>query len=92
MRITADTNTVISGSLWHGSPRRVLDAARDGLVELYTSPELISELENVLNREKFAKRLASANRSVKDIVTNYSLVATAITTRHPDEFARQAII
>jgi putative PIN family toxin of toxin-antitoxin system len=78
MRVTADTNTVISGSLWHGNPRRVLDAARDGLIELYTSRPLLAELEDVLHRERFAHRLSLANRTAKDLVRNYSFVATVI--------------
>ncbi len=54
MRVTADTNTIVSGSLWHGNPRRVLDAAHDGLIELFTSKILLEELKDVLGRGKFA--------------------------------------
>ena len=78
MRVTADTNTVISGSLWHGNPRRILDAAHDGLIELFTCQQLLAELEDVLSRGKFAQRLALANRTVKDVVRNYSFVATIV--------------
>ncbi|MGH9947367.1 MAG: putative toxin-antitoxin system toxin component, PIN family [Pyrinomonadaceae bacterium] len=78
MRVTADTNTVISGSLWHGNPRRILDAAHDGLIELFTCRQLLVELEDVLGRGKFAQRLASADRTVKDVVENYSFVATIV--------------
>lgn len=56
-RIVPDTNIVISGVLWRGNPRRVLDAARDKIIELFTSPVLLEELEDVLIREKFARRL-----------------------------------
>ena len=78
MRVTADTNTVISGSLWHGNPRRILDAAHDGLIELFTCQQLLEELEDVLSRGKFTQRLALANRTVKDVVKNYSFVATMV--------------
>ena len=47
MRVVADTNIVVSGLLWRGSPRRVLDAARDSVIELFTSAELLAELEGV---------------------------------------------
>jgi hypothetical protein len=30
--------------LWRGKPRRVLDSARDGIVELFASPTLLEEL------------------------------------------------
>ena len=61
MRVVADTNIVVSGLLWRGNPRRVLDAARDGIIELFTSPSLLEELEEVLSRKKFATRLEAAN-------------------------------
>ena len=47
MRVVADTNTIVSGLLWHGPPRRILDAARAGSPELFTSLELLTELEDV---------------------------------------------
>lgn len=78
MRVTADTNTIVSGSLWHGNPRRVLDAAHDGLIELFTTKILLEELKDVLGRGKFAERLFASNRTVSDVVKNYAFVATVI--------------
>lgn len=77
-RAVADTNIVVSGLLWRGQPRRILDAARDGIIELYTSAVLLEELADVLRREKFAARLAAANVTVQDLVTGYSALATVI--------------
>jgi len=68
VHVVADTNTVISGLLWHGPPRQVLDAARTGTLALSTSAALLAELAEVLQRPKFAERLARAN------VTPYTLV------------------
>ena len=50
MRVVADTNIVVSGFLWHGNPRLVLEAARDGFISLFTSGALLDELEDVLSR------------------------------------------
>ena len=77
-RIVPDTNIIVSGLLWRGNPRRVLDAARDGIVELYTSLALLEELEDVLSRKKFAARLAAANVTVQDLVSGFSALATVI--------------
>jgi putative PIN family toxin of toxin-antitoxin system len=77
-RIVPDTNIVVSGLLWRGNPRRILDAARDRIIKLYTSPVLLEELEDVLSREKFARRLAAANVTVQDLVSGYSALATVI--------------
>ena len=84
MRVTADTNTVISGSLWHGNPRRILDAAHDGLIELFTSKTLMEELQEVLNRGKFAERLAASNRTAREVVRNYAFVATVVNVTKTD--------
>ena len=77
-RTVPDTNIVISGLLWRGKPRQILDAARDGIIELCTSPVLLEELEDVLSREKFARRLAAANATVQDLVSGYRALATVI--------------
>ena len=50
MRVTADTNIVISALLWKGNPRKILDAARDGIIDLQTTTDLLLELEGVLSR------------------------------------------
>ena len=60
MRVVADTNIVVSGLLWRGNPRRLLEAAREGTIDLFTSAALLAELEDVLSRAKFAQRLVSA--------------------------------
>ena len=60
MRVVADTNTVVSGLLWHGNPRQVLEAARSGTLQLYTSAALLGEIEEILQRPKFAQRLSLA--------------------------------
>lgn len=88
MRVVADTNTVVSGTLWHGNPRRILDAARDDLIELFTSKALLAELQNVLGRGKFAERLLLSNHTAYEVVRNYAYLATVI---HVEETERVVI-
>ena len=78
MRVVADTNIVISGLLWRGPPRRVLDAARDGIIELFTSIALLEELEDVLSREKFAPRLEAAKVTAHELVLGFAALATVV--------------
>ena len=55
MNIVLDTNTVISGLFWKDAPRQVLDLARSGTFALFTSPDLLSELADVLGRKNSLK-------------------------------------
>jgi predicted nucleic acid-binding protein len=47
MRIAADTNTVLSGLLWQGPPRRLMDLAHQRVFTPCTSSTLLAELAEV---------------------------------------------
>lgn len=55
--IVIDTNIALSGFLWGGPPRLILDAARNNLLTLVTSDSLLDELRGILGRPKFARML-----------------------------------
>ena len=78
MRAVADTNVVVSGLLWQGPSRRVLDLARAEGLELFTSPALLLELEEVLARNKFARRLKAAEVSSDDLVLGFAALARVV--------------
>ena len=78
MRVVADTNVVVSGLLWLGPPRRVLDMAKAGDVHLFTSGELLEELRDVLSRRKFARRLRLAKVSVDELIVGYAALARVV--------------
>jgi putative PIN family toxin of toxin-antitoxin system len=78
MRAVADSNVVISGLLWGGSSRALLDAARAGRLELCVSPELLAELAEVLERPKFQSRLERAGVEASELVTGFASLATRV--------------
>ncbi len=84
MRTVADTNIVVSGSLWQGPPRQVLDAARTSKIELFTTATLLAELEDVLQREKFANRLRLAGVEAQTLVMGYAALATIVVPENID--------
>ena len=50
MKVVVDTNVVISGVFFGGNPRRVLEAWRDGAVDLVISAEILDEYRRVGER------------------------------------------
>jgi len=78
MRVVLDTNILISGLLWSGPPRQILDAARRGEIELFTTQTLLDELADVLGREKFVTRLEQADVSSDTLVTGFRALATLV--------------
>ena len=78
MRIVLDTNVIVSGLLWGGPPRRLLDLARQNAITPYTSAVLLDELSEVLAREKFAVPLAAHGLTPNGILRGYAALAQTI--------------
>jgi len=88
VRVVADTNTIISGLLWYGAPRYVLNYARTDKIRLFTSKALLAELNTVLQREKFTRRLELARVTPRELLIGYASLAVLV---KPDE-VKQVII
>lgn len=71
MRVVLDTNVVASALLWGGTPERLIQAADDEGLEIFTSEALITELADILERAKFAAKLAQLNSSPAEVVARY---------------------
>ncbi|MBE2183395.1 MAG: putative toxin-antitoxin system toxin component, PIN family [Anaerolineae bacterium] len=52
-----DTNVVVSGFLWSGTPQQILHAVQLGDIQRVASEMLVEELRDVLYRPKFSNRL-----------------------------------
>lgn len=78
MRIVADTNTVVSGLLWQGAPRRLMDLGRSQKITLITSPALLAEFADVIGRKKFAARIQRAGLSARGLVEDYAGIAHVV--------------
>ena len=53
MIATVDTNVLVSGVFFGGTPGKVVTAAREGVFTLAVTPLLLSELRQVVSRAKF---------------------------------------
>lgn len=47
MRVVIDTNVFVSGIFWKGPPARILEAWRDGGIEIVLSPAILEEYQRV---------------------------------------------
>jgi putative PIN family toxin of toxin-antitoxin system len=79
VRLVLDTNAAVSGLLWHGTPGKVIDAAHNKTVFLFTSAPLLAELRGVLVREKFATQLEARGLSAEEVFEGYAALATIVT-------------
>ena len=78
MRLVLDTNVVVSGLIWGGPPRELLNLARKGRVVLFSSGVLLDELASVLERDKFAAFLAPRDVTPTFLMRRYGILATLV--------------
>lgn len=78
MRLVLDTNVVASAILWGGTPRSLLQAAREKRIELFTSTAMLAELTDILGRRKFAMKIAAAQLTIDQLVDGYAQLAALV--------------
>lgn len=61
MRAVVDTNVLLSGLFWRGRPHALIEQVRAGTLTLISSPALLAELAEVMNRPKFQAIVARTN-------------------------------
>lgn len=96
IRSVIDTNTLVSGLGWRGTPGALVDAALEGSLGLVTSQPLLTELARVLHYPKLARVFPEADR----VVTLISSIAEhiepterlAVVTDEPDNRVLEAAI
>lgn len=101
MRAVIDTNVLLSGLLWRGAPHDLLEHARNGKLQLISSPALLSELAEVITRPKFddiLQRIGTSRSQVlhelhqlAEVITPFSLMQPVCRDADDDEVLATAI-
>lgn len=78
MRLVLDTNAAISALLWSGIPGRLIKAAHQKSVSLFSSSPLLAELRGVLSREKFASQLQAKGLTPGELADGYAALVTIV--------------
>jgi putative PIN family toxin of toxin-antitoxin system len=68
MKVLLDTNIWISGLLWGGNPRRIIQLAMAEQIVLYSSKLLIDELQATLAYSKLQRRLEKLEITAEELL------------------------
>lgn len=71
MRVVLDSNVVMAGFLWPGICTQFFELANAGIIEPYTSRELLDEISHVLHRPKHAHNVARTGFTARQLVNQY---------------------
>ena len=78
MRLVLDTNTVVSALLWHGPPHQLFTRSRALSLAFFSTPTLLTELEEVLAYPKLAKAVAASGLTPAQLLQHYLRLATVV--------------
>lgn len=74
LRAVIDTNTWLSGLIWGGAPRRLIEHVLNGDMQGLTSPALALEFERVLGYPHIEKALLKRNLSLAELIKQFTLL------------------
>lgn len=79
MRLVLDTNIVLSGLLWRGTPYQLLTRIKQTrTLQLVCSPVMLEELADVLTRQQCTKRLTAIKQSGAQVLADYLQVVDLV--------------
>lgn len=84
MRVVIDTNVVISGTFFGGRPREILEAAVDGRIAAFVTPEIVGEYQEVIDEMVLRKH----GRLRRDVLAPFEAALSFVEPRTKVEVCR----
>lgn len=71
MKITVDTNILISATFWLGNPYKIIKKVEERALDLVLSTDILREFEEIMRLDKFQLKLKNANITINEVVGKY---------------------
>ncbi|MEK6935154.1 MAG: putative toxin-antitoxin system toxin component, PIN family [Nanoarchaeota archaeon] len=78
MKITVDTNVLISSSFWKGASDKILERIENQEVELILSKEIIEEFSQVLDYEEIKDKIKDKGLEIRRTVEKIISISTIV--------------
>lgn len=78
MRITVDTNVMVSSSFWDGASCRIMEIIENKEIELVISKDIIEEFLKVLEYEGIQQKIKDKNLEIKRTIEKIISISTVI--------------
>ena len=78
IRITVDTNILLSATLWHGASERIIGKVENKEITLVLSEAILEEYYKVLNYEEIQERIKDKKLEMKQSVLKISQISEII--------------
>lgn len=89
MRVTLDTNVLISATFWHGDSEKIIDKAEQREITLVLSQEILEEYYSVLEYDEIQQKIKNKNLEVKESLLKISALAEIIEVTSKREIVKE---
>ncbi len=76
MKITADTNVLVSATFWYGDSNEIIERVERREIELVLSKEIIDEFARVLQYDEIQEKIRNKNLEMKRTVEKIVSLST----------------
>ena len=81
MKVTLDTNTLISATFWQGNSLKIIDMIENNEIELILSKSIIKEFFGVLHYDEIKEKIRAKNLEMKRIVAKIVAISSIVEPR-----------
>ena len=68
MKVVLDTNVWLSAIVWRGEANKIIEAAINKKIEIIITQKILSEIIDVLNRERFHDFIENKKEKIEDLI------------------------
>ncbi|MFH0752719.1 MAG: putative toxin-antitoxin system toxin component, PIN family [archaeon] len=78
MKITADTNVLVSATFWYGDSNRIIEKVERKEIELVLSKEILEEFSAVLDYKEIKDKIKGKGLEMKRTVEKIASISTIV--------------
>ena len=78
MRITVDTNILVSATFWNGASNKIIEKVEKKEIELILSKDIINEYVKVLNYKEIQDKIKANNLEMTRTVEKIAAISTFV--------------
>ena len=83
IKVTLDTNVLVSGTFWAGDSYKVLIFINERKIKCYLSKEIIKEYIKILNSEEIIDKIENKNLIVSNVIQKVLSISTIVDPKNP---------
>src|SRR3989339_1957033 len=89
MKITADTNVLVSATFWDGESNKIIEKVERNEIELVLSKEILEEFAAVLGYREMQDKIKNKNLEMKRTIEKIAAISTILEPKQKFEIVKE---